>query len=119
MNLSYRRKLEKAISENRVDQKLLINCCAKFANKASRMAAKMKRNPLSAKYYKEPLQELVEYRAPFLKVLHNDYGMSLDQIKAEIASTLHDEKKAADIPSYKVIGTVREMIVSGEYAVDR
>lgn len=119
MNLSYRRKLEKAISENRVDQKLLINCCAKFANKASRMAAKMKRNPLSAKYYKEPLQELVEYRAPFLRVLHNEYGMSLDQIKAEIAATLHDEKKVADIPSYEVIGTVREMIVSGEYAVDR
>lgn len=119
MNKSYRLKLERALSENRVDQKLLINCCAKFSNKASRMAAKMKRNPLSAKHYKEPLQELVEYRAPFLKVLHNEYGLSLDQIKAEIADTLHDDKKAADIPSYEVIGTVREMIVNGEYAADR
>lgn len=120
MNKSYRLKLEQALSEQRINQRLLIDCCAKFTRKAKKLAARVRSSRALVMIIDEnmddwnsQLQQLIEYRKPFLAALHTRYGLTLDQIKAEIADTLHDEKKCADIPSYGVINDVREMITSG------
>lgn len=66
---------------------------------------------------KEELQKLIDNRKPFIEILCKEYFLSLEQIKSDMASTLQDEKRSKNIPDYKTIDVVREIIVNDDYVI--
>lgn len=115
LDRSYKLKLEKSLSEKKLNQQLLINCLAKFDSRASKLAVTMKQYKYNTMDCfnlgtKEELQKLIE-------TLCKEYFLSLEQIKSEIASTLQDTKRSKNIPDYKTIDVVREIIANDDYVI--
>lgn len=122
MDRSYKLKLEESLSENKLNQQLLINCLAKFDSRASKLAVTMgqyKYNTMECinSGTKEELQKLIDYRKPFIRVLCEECCLSLEQIKTEIANTLQEPKKSKNIPNYKTIDVIRGIISDGIYVI--
>lgn len=122
MDRSYKLKLEESLSEKKLNQQLLINCLAKFDSRANKLAVTMgkyKYNTMDCfnSGTKEELQKLIDYRKPFIETLCKEYFLSLEHIKSEIASTLEDTKRSKNIPDYKTIDVVREIIVNDDYVI--
>lgn len=112
MNRSYRLKMEYMLSNNILTQEILINCCTKFDSKISRLAYNEKcyKNYECRGSNQEQLQELIDYRKPFMDVLMREYKLSLDVIKDMMA-----EADNRNIPTKKVCDQIRDIISNGKY----
>lgn len=115
MNRSYRLKMEQLLHEHKLTKELLISCLAKYDKKASDLAYKEKQyrnihHTDSDSNYKQELNELIEYRKPFVDVLMERYNMTLAEIKYEIAAI--NENK---ISTKKIVEQIRDMIEEGDY----
>jgi len=115
MNRSYRLKIEDMLSNNILTQEILINCCAKYNSKISRLAYNEKcyKNYECRGSNQEQLQELIDYRKPFMDVLMREYKLSLDVIKDMIA-----EADVGNIPTKKIRDQVRDIILNGNYQLE-
>lgn len=118
MNRSYRLKMEQLLHDRKFTKELLISCLAKYDKKASDLAYKEKqyRNFHHTDYYitncKQELNELIEYRQPFVDILKDGYNMTLAEIKHEVTAINKNK-----IPTKKVVEQIRDMIEEGDYTL--
>ena len=105
--------MEQLLLEHKLTKELLISCLAKYDKKASDLAYKEKQyRNVGYNNYSQELNELIEYRKPFVDALMDGYNMTLAEIKYEIAAI--NENK---IPTKKVVEQIRDMIEEGDYTL--
>lgn len=113
MNRSYRLKMEQLLKEHKLTKELILNCTAKLDKKISSLAYKEKQyRNVSYNNFKLELNELVDYRQPFIDILKDGYHMTLEEIRNEIAVV--DVNK---IPTNKVIERIRDMLETWDYTL--
>lgn len=114
MDKSYRLKLEQRLSENILTAEYVINCIAKFENKINQLAYKEKQyRNVGYNDYKVQLEELIEYRKPYIDFLIRDCNMSLDDIKNAVANV-----KEKNIPTKNVCEQIRDIIITSVYCIE-
>lgn len=123
MDRSYKIKLENWMTAKTVNKQLLISCLAAFDTRASQLAKTVEKYRYNSSYISisafteanAKLEELIEFRKPFLAVLHNNYELSLDEIKCLIATTLKESTLKKNIPTRQMIDQVQELLLSGYF----
>lgn len=115
MDRSYRLKMENKLHSNIITKEYVLNCVAKYEKRISTLAYKEKqyRAVSYINYYKMDLEEMIEYRKPFIDILMRGYRMSLDDIKAALSNV-----KTKNIPSRAVCDEIRNIIINGEYVLE-
>lgn len=122
MDKSYKLKFENWMAAGELNQQLLIFCVAKFDARISRLTYDARKYKNAPDYFgiegrEKEIEQLTEYRSPFLSVLCKNFHMSIGQIKDEVAATLADPKRSKNIPTHKEVDVVRELILSGQFSI--
>lgn len=119
MQKSDKDRILKMIEEGIFDARLLIICIAKLNKKIAnkyryvRISSKNCRIEPEIVQYEENLKLFnywVDYRKTILDTLMKKYRISLEEMK-RLSKTVKDE----ELPTYKMIDSVRERILSGKY----
>lgn len=108
MDRSYRLKMEACITSGKVTKEYILNCIAKHEKKINDFAYKERKYRASYNNYKLELDQLIEYRKPFVDVLMKEYGMSIADIKTAVS-----EVKNKNIPTNAMCDQVRDIITKG------
>ena len=116
MDRSYRLKMEEKLNDGVLTVDIIVSCIAKNENRINKYAYAIKKyqhfydgNKLIDEN-KIKMDELIEYRQPFVDVLMRGCHMSLDEIKEKVANV-----KEKNIPTKAVCDFVRNMLISGNY----
>lgn len=106
--------MEEKLNDNVLTKEYVLNCIAKYEKKINKLAYKEKQyRSVAYNNYKAELNELIQYRQPFIEFLMKEYRMSINDIKSDLLSV-----KEKNIPSKSVCDMTRNIIVNGFYKID-
>ena len=122
MNKCYRLKLEQMLKNQELSKELLISCIAKINPKIERVNTYIYRTKNyysdglttaakdELKNHKEEFDRWINYRKPILDLVMYGYKLSLNVVKQ-----LVKEADKNNLPTFKMIDTIRTMIINYDF----